>query len=403
MSSAQAEPVYSTVSIGRYKIETVKTRAELRALEPQWRQFLTSGVTGSNFFNDPGHISLRLELEPQLTPWILVLRCGGRICCIAPFYLQETRLKIQSSVITLASLPVRMLKCFSGEFIVGFGDDAQQCFQRVFEALWQRRCDFGVVLLENLRLNAPLWRFCQSDSSCSRRFRPFLASSQVDKLHQASLPVTHADYIAQLNPRTRQRLRRQARKLCNDKNTQLEKFTTPKQVQPFLNQLDEIYRDAWQAQLTGYHRRNTEPQHRFLTGMAQCGWFRSYTLTADQQPVAYLLGYQHDGNYYYSEIGYRQQWADYSPGAVLTYLFLEDLFQDNRLKLVDFMVGDQPYKRSLSNLEQAAASIYLAPPNRWRLVLRMQQFLHFVARHAVRALTCLRLDRALRKHFKVQR
>src|SRR5688572_1157906 len=249
MPSAQAKRASASTSIGRYKIEIVSTRAELRALEPEWRQFLSSGVTGSHLFNDPEHISLRLELEPRLTPWILVLRRGGRICCIAPFYLQETHLKIQFSVMQLASLPVRMLKAFWSEFIVGVGADAQECFQRVFEALWQNRWKFGVILLENLRLTTPLWSFCQSELSCRRRLRKFLASSQVDSLHQAHLPATHADYIAQLNPRTRQRLRRQARKLCNEKNAQLEKFTTPHQVYQFLNHLDEIYRDAWQAKL----------------------------------------------------------------------------------------------------------------------------------------------------------
>jgi hypothetical protein len=401
MLSAQAKPNYASGSIGRYTIEMVKTRAELRAFESEWRQFLARGVTGSNFFNDPQHISLRLELEPQLVPWILVLRRGERVCCIAPFYLQETHLKIQFSVIELVSLPVRMLKSFSSEFIVGVGEDEAKCVEHVFAALWKRRAEFGLIFLEDLRQTTPLWRFCHSDHTSGQRFRPFLVSSQVDNLHQVQLPVTHADYLAQLNPRTRQRLRRQARKLCTEKNAQLEKFTAPGQVHQFLKQLDEIYGDAWQAKRLGYRQRNTEAQHRFLSGIAQCGWLRSYTLTADQQPVAYLLGYQHDGSYYYSEIGYRQQWSDYSPGAVLTYLFLEDLFQDNRPKLVDFLVGDQPYKRSLSNSQQSAAPVYLAPPNRWRLLLRLQQLLHFISRRAVRAVTFLKLDHALRKYFMV--
>jgi CelD/BcsL family acetyltransferase involved in cellulose biosynthesis len=289
-----------------------------------------------------------------------------------------------------------MLKAYGGSFIAHKDADAEACYRHVFETLWQNRSKFCVILLEDLRVAAPLWNYC-----AETRFQRFAASSRVDNLHQTRLPATHAEFLTQLNPRTRQRLRRQARKLRDEKQARLEKFVSPDHVQRFLSQMDEIYRDTWQAQSAGYCRRNTESHCRFLARIAERGWLRSYTLVVDQQAVAYLLGYQHRGIYYYYEIGYRQQWADYSPGAVLTYLFLEELFEENPPQLVDYLVGDQPYKRSLSNLQLRAASIYLAPANHWRHVLKIQQLLHFVSRPVVRALVALRLDRAVRKRLMI--
>lgn len=61
------------------------------------------------------------------------------------------------------------------------------------------------------------------------------------------------------------------------------------------------------------------------------------------------------------------------------------------------MIGDQPYKRSFSNREQNAASVYLAPRNRWRMILQVQSVLHAISRVMVRSLIALKLDRASRK------
>jgi CelD/BcsL family acetyltransferase involved in cellulose biosynthesis len=384
-----------------FDIQVLESVDDLQAFVSDWEAFLAEGVSGSSFFNDPAHILSRLELEPQTTPWIVVLRCGDRICCIAPFFLHETRLRIEFSIIKLASLPVCTLKAYGGNFIAHKDADAEVCYRHIFETLWQNRSKFGVILLEDLRVATPLWKYFEADLSRDTRFRRFLASSRVDNLHQTRLPATHAEFLTQLNPRTRQRLRRQARKLCDEKHARLEKFVSPEHVQRFVSQVDEIYRDTWQAKLVGYCHRDPEFHCRFLTRISERGWLRSYTLVVDQQPVAYLLGYQHGGIYYYYEIGYRQQWADDSPGAVLTYLFIEELFQEDPPQLVDYLVGDQPYKRSLSNLQLMAASIYLAPPNRWRLVLRVQQLLHLMSRPVVRALAVFRLDRMVRKRFMV--
>src|SRR5688572_27906702 len=105
-----------------YDVEVLESLGDLQAITSEWQRFLANGVSGNNFFNDPIHVLARLELEPQLAPWILVLRRDGQICCIAPFFLDASRLKIDFSVINLASLPIHRLTAFGRQFIVA--DDA---------------------------------------------------------------------------------------------------------------------------------------------------------------------------------------------------------------------------------------------------------------------------------------
>jgi len=127
---------------------------------------------------------------------------------------------------------------------------------------------------------------------------------------------------------------------------------------------------------------------------------RSYLLTLNDLPIAFALGYQYDGAYYFLETGFRQAWADSGPGTALMHLFFEDLFLHNSPKVLDFIQGDQTYKRSFSNRQRGTASLYVAPHNRWRTILWVQSLLHAMSRLAVRTLNALKIDRVLRKRFR---
>jgi CelD/BcsL family acetyltransferase involved in cellulose biosynthesis len=177
----------------------------------------------------------------------------------------------------------------------------------------------------------------------------------------------------------------------------LERITEPHQVARFADQLNQVYRDTWQAKASGYAPRNGPVTIQYLTELSRAGLLRSYILSSDDDPIAFALGYQYDGIYYFMETGYTRKWADFGPGIVLMHLFFEDLFRYQKAESLDFILGDQPYKRSFSSSQHRAAFIYLAPRNRWRLVLRLQQLLHFVARQALRAVAFLRLERVARR------
>ena len=360
-------------------------------------------VNGNNFFNDPVQLLLHLELEPQLRPWILVLRRDGQICCIAPLFLHDTRLKVEFSVIKLASLPVRMLKACGGQFVLSATADAARCFQIVFEYLGSRSAEFGLIFLENIPVTDALWQYSHTASIRDSRFRFFLASSHIDSDHQIVFPRTHEDFLSSLSYETRRKVRRYTRRLQNTAHVRLERITEPDQVPHFLNQLDQIYRDTWQAKANGYYSRNAPPIIRHFSEMSRAGYLRSYVLASDDGPIAFALGYQYDGVYYFLETGYSQTWSDFGPGVVLMHLFFEDLFRHEKPGVLDFIGGDQPYKRSFSNSKHNVAYAYLVPPNRWRIVLRAQQLLHFLSRQVLRALDILRLDRAARKLLKNHR
>lgn len=401
MLLAPDKTIAASAENDQYEIEVVDSLAELRALEPEWRQFLARGVTGDNFFNDPLYLLSRIELEPQLKPRIVVLRDNGRICSIAPFVLHNTHLKIEFSVIKLASFSVRMLKALGGQFVLAADVDVSCWFQQIFDCLWSRQSEFDLIYLENLPVPMPLWEYYCTISNRNLGFHSFLASSKVDVVHRIQFPQTHGEFLSSISYETRRKLRRYCRRLQNKERIRLERIHSPSQVPYFLEHLDHIYRETWQAKVNGFFSRNNLSYTQYFTKLSQAGYLRSYFLVINDTPVAFAIGHQYNGVYYFLETGYAQAWADFGPGIVLMHLFFEDLLHDNKPALLDFIGGNQRYKQSFSNSQHGVASVYIAMPNRWRHLLRIQQLLHFLSRQATRAVVALKLDSAARRLLSI--
>jgi CelD/BcsL family acetyltransferase involved in cellulose biosynthesis len=171
-------------------------------------------------------------------------------------------------------------------------------------------------------------------------------------------------------------------------------------VPTFLEQVDEIYRNSWQAKANGFRPRNTEDELRYYSMIAERGWLRSYILRTDEGPIAFELGFQYDGVFYGHECGFHEKWSEFGPGSVLTHLFIQDLFLQNSPKLLDFLPGRHIYKQSFSNAQHQTSSNYLVPQNHWRPLLAVQGALFAIERGVRAVAISTNLDRPLRNLLK---
>jgi CelD/BcsL family acetyltransferase involved in cellulose biosynthesis len=78
------------------------------------------------------------------------------------------------------------------------------------------------------------------------------------------------------------------------------------------------------------------------------------------QPVAFVYGWQWNGRFEYEEIGYDPALAERAPGRVLLYRVLEDLIADRTPDLLDFGCGDAEYKRSFGTEESTSGPMVIA-------------------------------------------
>ena len=385
------------------EVEIIRTPGELRARTAEWQHFVqTSRVLGTTLDNDPAHLQLRLDgSNSQNTekPFIILLRRGGRLRCIAPFYIKQNPYRLRVGDAVLGSLPAfqaRMIMLVGGrgEIIFAADENLPDCIQAVVDMLWQHRSQFDMVCLENLDTASPVWKYCRTSEG--NQFRSFAASSS--KVLQIRLPQNYEDYLKTLRPKKRYNLRRDARKLENEHHARFEKITEPDQVQSFLDQFEQVYRRSWQGNLHTGRSWNTESQVARLSRIAQLGWLRSYILKTDDGPIAAVFGCQYEGTYHVRELCFDPKWAESGPGSVLMHLLIEDLYQHNPPQVLDFGPGDEAYKRSFrSNVEQDIAFLYLLPRNRWRLVFEAQEKMKVVYPRMRSWLISSRLDGVGRK------
>lgn len=348
--------------------------AEVIAFLPEWRAFLESQKIDSSLYQDPDYVQLYLaERQSSTTPLILAVRDGSRLIAVAPFFIEQTRFRFRLSVLTLFNVPQRRLRIFGNRLIVADGADYEAVARAVFEALRESRRKYDVLYLDVLALHDPLYRFLTQ--AVPKPFRTVLPSPEVQVVRTIRLEGTFAQYLATRSKNFKQNINRRRKQLSAafDGQVELVRYTEPDRVPEFLDVVDLIFPETWQGRTFGVRKRNTPEQLQFTRRMAEHGWFRSYVLRCRQQPVAYILGYQHNGTYYYEEPGFDQQWRALSPGSVLIYMVIENLFESDSPAVFDFGFGENQYKRQMGNFEFDVCAAYVVTPGVWSLVLRMQR------------------------------
>ncbi len=341
-----------------YDVSVIREHAELQRALPDWREFLTGNPEGCGFFNDPAVIEFAVA-QGGISPFIVMVRKAGVLQCIAPFRVQLSHFRLQFSVFTLASLPARLMTLFGSGLIYRKDTDVSRCCAKVFDAV--QHANFDLSFLNAVETRSPLWEYCASKNHKPVGLRFARASRIVDRTFRLALPATFGDYWALLGSSTRASLKRRAKKLLAEHGAALVKVTSHNQAQQFLDAVEEIYRDSWQAKTYGHIKKNTDEAVARLKHVARQGWLRSYLLIGEKGPLAFQLGYLYRDTFYACDFAYAQRWCGLGPGAVLMYLMLEELYRDLSPRYLDLGAGDSPQKRSFRASPHEVADYYVIP------------------------------------------
>jgi hypothetical protein len=186
------------------------------------------------------------------------------------------------------------------------------------------------------------------------------------EIHQRRLirrQDTFDAYVAGLGPKTRENIRRHHRRLSKAPGGEiiLKRYSTVSEVRPFLDAAVSISRLTYQWNLYGSGLRDPKLESH-LEFAADSGWMCCYLLFKKNRPIAFMMGCRYGITYYSQEIGYDPKWRQYSVGNVLHLLAVKDLFEsDVTTHIFDFLFGDAPHKRLLSNFSRNEGNFYLFP------------------------------------------
>jgi hypothetical protein len=323
---------------------------------------------------------------------------------VAPFYIQTIDLPIRFSVLRVKSFRVRALQLLGEGIIWRSGADATPLFDDLYAAIRAHRAAFDLISIPSQRLEDPHWHYLQSGGARRLGFQVIRASARIELLHRLDFVGTFEAYQAAARAKPGfpgKSLRRYWRDM-KDRSV-LTRISRPEQVPGFLDDVDRVYRASWQGRTYGGPPRNSAAEVQRLETMAALGYLRSYTLVEDQRAIAFILGYQYRNQYFYEETSFDSDRSAVSPGSILTFGAIEDLFRAETPARLSFGFGDAAYKRTFGNASEEACSLYLVLPGRWRWILRAQRSLNAMYNLAHAAVTRVGLDRRLRKLLKRQR
>ncbi|HKE45079.1 MAG TPA: GNAT family N-acetyltransferase [Steroidobacteraceae bacterium] len=156
-------------------------------------------------------------------------------------------------------------------------------------------------------------------------------------------PITEsgfAEYEKQLPGAVRNTVIRKRKRLEKTGRLDIHIVQQPHEVDAALNQFEAVYARSWQRH-EAYPRFIREVARRYAAN----GWLRLGVLRLNDQPLAAQIWFKVGDTAAIFKLVYDEQYAEYSPGSVLTRELLRQAIDVDRVKTVDYLSGDDEYKR----------------------------------------------------------
>ncbi len=123
--------------------------------------------------------------------------------------------------------------------------------------------------------------------------------------------------------------------------------------------------------------------------LAERGWAELATLELDGRLLAFSLCFLHDRTLYYYLPAFDPEYARYGPStALLTYL-IEAAFERG-LRELDFMLGEEPYKKQWASGARGTSRLLIAAPGPTGLAALSAMYVYLAARERARGSALLR-------------
>lgn len=148
-----------------------------------------------------------------------------------------------------------------------------------------------------------------------------------------------AGYLQERSANLRSTIKRMNKRFALAGGT-FEVVTTPDGIERTIDAFQEVYSTSW---------KNPEPYPEFIPSLirllASRGMLRMGIARVDEKPVAAQLWIVSQEKASIYKVAYDEAFAEYSPGTILTSHLMQHVIEKDHVKEVDFLIGDDKYKR----------------------------------------------------------
>jgi len=171
-------------------------------------------------------------------------------------------------------------------------------------------------------------------------------------------------WFASLSSNARQGLRRKAKKIAATTGGTLDvrRFRSAQELAAFHPVARAISTTTYQERLLGSGLPDGADFLRTMRELAAAEQMRAWLLYVGGEPAAYLCCPIHGDTVIYAHVGHDPKFNDWSPGAVLQFEAMQDLFGEKRFSAFDFTEGEGQHKRQFATGGTACVDLLLLRP-----------------------------------------
>ncbi len=342
--------------MARYTTRLLTSSTDFSSIAGAWNELRLRQPRPDLQLN-PEWLPLEAGSKPGAQPAALALYEGRELVGLAPFILRPFNWEARVAYRKVASFPVRMADLCGDRPLC---PDDPEAYDLLFRDAARHGLPFDMMYLEALPVDSGLHRAIAAldgkrDAVWSYIPRP----PQPHWLLQ--LKPDFEKYLMTFPGDRRGKLRRRVKKIDKEAKqpVRVERVTTPAQVPGFLTQVEHVSSISWQGTRLQQVVKDAPAERAKMMRHAERGWMRSYLLYVGDKCIAFVIGEQESGIFYYDRIGYDPAWSQYAPGIVLFYKVVEDLHAHDAPAWLDFGTGDNSYKRLYGTESFDCVDVYL--------------------------------------------
>ena len=180
------------------------------------------------------------------------------------------------------------------------------------------------------------------------------------------LSGTFDDYVQKFSKKSLSTIRRKVRRFRDYSGGALKwrVYRTPKEIGEFRELARKVSEKSYQERLLDAGLPNNKKSQEKMNRLAQQDQVRGFLLFDQDLPVSYLYCPVYKGRMVYEYLGYDPRYHKWSPGTILQWLALEEVFSEKKFILFDFTEGQNDHKRFFSNGSVLCGDLYYLIPSK---------------------------------------
>jgi CelD/BcsL family acetyltransferase involved in cellulose biosynthesis len=151
---------------------------------------------------------------------------------------------------------------------------------------------------------------------------------------------SYEDYFKSLPSKIRNTVRKKREQVEKAGKAKFAIYSDSSELEIALRAYEQVYAGSW---------KESEPYPEFIRGLcricASSKWLRLGIIYLDERPIAAQIWIVHAGVASIYKLAYDSRYAKLSPGTLLTAHLMERVINIDKVREVDYLTGDDPYKK----------------------------------------------------------